>query len=368
MYDVIVVGAGPAGSSTAMNAAKLGLNVLILEKKGQIGSPVQCAEGIGENFPIPIKKKWVATEINEAIIYGPKGSEARISGRGYILERRIFDRDLAAMAVDAGAELHPGEPLTGLDIHEDHVTVQTPEGKYKARIVVGADGPISTVAKLAGIDTSMGPRDMDVAFEYFMTGVELDMDKIYLWFGRKFAPGGYVWVFPKGDGRANVGIGIQTWLAKKDAQTYLHEFLDNYLPNARVVEKTGGLVPVTPVKSAVADRVMLVGDAAHQADPLTGGGIKNAVVAGKIAAEVAAEAIEAGDCSRKFLEKYDQRWKKELNLERSWRLKEALLEMDDDEIDEGVRILAESGGDLKKAIVAALKHPRLMLKLAKYLR
>ncbi len=368
MYDLIVVGAGPGGSSTALHAAKLGLKVLVLEKKQQIGSPVQCAEGIGKNFPIPIKRKWVATEIKEAVIYGPFGAEARIPGEGYILERRIFDRDLAAMAADAGAEIHPSEPVVELKVKPCCVEVKTPERTYVGRLVVGADGPNSTVAKFAGIDTSVGPRDIDVGFEYFMTNVRLDMDKIYLWFGRNVAPGGYVWVFPKGEGRANVGIGIQTWMAHKSAQAYLHQFLDTYLPDARVVEVTGGLIPVTPLKTAVADRVMLVGDAAHQADPLTGGGIKNAVVAGKIAAEVAAEAVEADMYSRAFLKKYDERWKKELNLERSWKLKEALLDMEDDELEEGVKVLAEAQGDIWKALKAALKHPKLMVKLLKYFK
>lgn len=149
------------------------------------------------------------------------------------------------------------------------------------------------------------------------------------------APGGYAWAFPKGEGKANVGLGVQADLAADSALNYLDRFIESQphlaqggvlsLSKGSPVTLVVGGVPVgPPLSRLVASGLMLVGDAARQVDPLTGGGIANAMIAGRLAAEVAAQAIAAGDTSAEALALYEKRWMagRGRKMARNYRLKE----------------------------------------------
>ncbi len=156
--------------------------------------------------------------------------------------------------------------------------------------------------------------------------IELDPNCCYYYLGEDVAPGGYAWIFPKGEGKANVGLGVQADLAALPALEYLHRFIARhpFLEQGSSVTLITGNVPVgVPPADIVSNGVMLIGDAARQADPLTGGGIANAMVAGRLAAEVAAEAVEAGDTSTGFLKEYERRWREARGrkMERNYHLK-----------------------------------------------
>nr|MBC7246091.1 geranylgeranyl reductase family protein [Chloroflexota bacterium] len=345
-YDVVVIGAGPAGAVAAWEAAKQGLAVLLLEKRQEIGSPVRCAEGIAHQalseFIAP-DERWISARICKAHIVLvedgqecvwesealPEGSAS--AGVGYVLERRVFDRVLAERAAQAGARVLVKTAATGL-LREGEAVVgvraQGPWGQrdIAARVVIGADGVESRVGVWAGLDTTLLRQDLMTCAQFLLAGIEVDPQCTYYYLDRQNAPGGYVWIFPKGEGRANVGLGIQADLATVSPVEALTRFVERhpFLAKGSIVTLVVGGVPVgLPPSPMVADGLMLVGDAARQVDPLTGGGIANGMAAGRLAAKVAAEAIAAGDVSRQRLSRYEQEWAAGIGREiaRNYRLR-----------------------------------------------
>ena len=382
-YDVIVVGAGPGGSMTAKTAAEKGLNVLLIEKRQEIGSPIRCAEGVGKKsfkkfFPV-IKDEWISTKMVGVRIYSPDGTLVEISDNravGYILERKIFDRDLACMAADAGADVFTKTRATDLIIKDNFVKgvegIRLGESfKVEADIVVGADGVESKVGRWAGINTTLKPKDIESGAEYLISGIPVeDLCEIYL--GNDIAPAGYVWAFPKGENRANVGIGILgSKIGGKIPFDYLNEFVKKKYKNGKIIEVIYGGIPVSRPVKTFGNGIMLVGDAARFTDPITGGGITNAIESGIYAGEVAAECIKEEDTSEEGLKKYEKRWRSTIGEEndRSYLLKEFFINLPDG----GLNVLAHSINKIKitelsvKGLMRALidKNPWIPSRLAK---
>jgi len=348
-YDLVVVGAGPAGSSAAKRAAEAGFDVLLIEKRQEIGDPVRCAEGAGKRGierHIKPDPRWIAAEVRGSRVFAPDGTRLEISEEGsgvevgYVLERKIFDRVLAEEAADAGADVMVKTLATGL-IREDG-RVAGIQGRslgraveVRAGLVVGADGVESMVGRWAGIETTLAPGDIETCAQFLLKGVEVD-DYCEFYLSNRLAPGGYLWVFPKGDGMANVGIGVLGSRSEGGMPIeLLTRFVNKNFPSARVVEVVVGGVPVCgPIKRTIADGLMLVGDAARQSDPLTGGGILNALDAGVIAGEVAAGSLEREDVSREALEEYEERWREKIgaSLARSLVVKERLVQLSDKDL------------------------------------
>ncbi|WP_202319217.1 digeranylgeranylglycerophospholipid reductase [Archaeoglobus neptunius] len=380
MYDVVVVGAGPAGSMAAKTAAENGLKVLLVEKRQEIGTPVRCAEGISrenvERF-FEVDKKWIAAEVTGAKIYAPDKTEVVMSEEmagnevGYVLERKIFDRFIAREAAKAGAEVYVKTACTDFERRNGFVRVKLrrmgEEWDVEARILIGADGVESKIGRKAGIIKTLKMNDIESCVQYLMTGLDIDQSYTYFYLGREVAPGGYAWIFPKGNSSANVGIGVLPKMAEKTAREYLDAFIEREGIEGKVVEVVAGAVPVYgEIETAVSDNIMLVGDAAFHADPITGGGIANALAGGYYAGKVAAEAVKKGDFSAGFLRKYDELWKDDFGkkLKRNKKLQLKFLEMDDATINKLAASI--SGKNLSemsiRAIVTELikAHPRLL--------
>ncbi len=340
-YDVVVVGAGPAGSTAARFAARHGLRTLLIEKRQEIGSPVRCAEGVTHAGLVPFVQpdpRWIAATVDkQRVVTVTDGREREHvfagddGAQGYILERRLFDRVLAEMAVEAGAEVMVKTAVTGL-IREGGavrgVVAESAGTRYEieARVVIGADGVESQVGRWAELPVLMRQRDSLVCAQYTLVGVEVDPTCCAYYLGDGVAPGGYAWIFPKGEGRANVGLGVQADRATEPARAYLDRWIEAhpFLAQGSPVTLIVGNVPTgVPPRRMVADGLMLAGDAAHQADPITAGGITNAMLAGRLAAEVAAEAIAAGDASQWRLAAYPQRWQATMGrkMARNYRLR-----------------------------------------------
>jgi len=337
-YDVVVVGAGPGGSVAAREAARLGLSVLLLEKRQEIGSPVRCAEGIAHEMLVPFIEPdpcWISATVTKAQIAviedGITVVRQAEGGKGYILERRIFDRVLAEEAAKAGAQVMVKTAATGLLLEDGvvrGVVARGPAGatEIECAVVIGADGVESQVGPWAGLDTTLSLRDTMACAQYLLAGIEVDPACCYYYIGQEVAPGGYAWVFPKGEGRANVGLGVQADLATDSALNYLIRFIERqpHLVQGSPVTLVVGGVPVSrSLPRLVESGLMLVGDAARQVDPLTGGGIANAMIAGRLAAEVAARAIASGDTSAETLALYQERWMagRGRKMARNYRLK-----------------------------------------------
>lgn len=351
-YDIIVVGAGPAGSTTARFAAQSGASVLVLEKDRDIGVPVRCAEGATHAGLLSvldhIDPRWVTNRVSKVMFHSPSGMDVDLNFKqiGYILNRKIFDYDLAQLAAKAGAEILTKAYVFGL-LHEDGITgVQfSSMGEtftVQAKLVIGADGVESRVGRWAGLPTRTKLCDMETCAQFVAQNIDISDQHLHLYFSSTIAPEGYLWIFPKGDGLVNVGLGISGEAAKHKAPiTYLKEFMAQQFPNAAILSTVIGGVPCDKtLDPIVADGLMLVGDAAHQVNPITGGGIVPAMVAGKIAGQVAARAVAAGDVRAKSLQEYPRRWHKAegKNHQIFYKLKNYIYKLTDGELDAIARV------------------------------
>ena len=384
-YDVIVVGAGPAGSMAAWQAAQRGIKVLLLEKDREVGIPVRCAEGVARKelerlVGHPAPSAWVAAEIRNFRLYAPDGTPVyvNINETGYVLNRKIFDYDLALKAVTAGARLATSAEVVNViqaDKAVQGVQVKIADEllEVKSRIVIAADGVESRVARWAKIDSTIRLGDMETCVQYTLGGITIDPDTCDFYFSRDFAPGGYAWVFPKGDNTANVGLGISGYFSRhKNPEDYLNIFLERYFPKASILVKTVGGVPVDrTMKEIVSDGFMIVGDAAHQANPISGGGIVSAMIAGQLAGEVAGEAVLKHKSDKKDLKPYAREWQKKVGKShlRYYRLKEALMKFDDRHFNsiarEFVSLAAEKQNLLNLFKIAFKTNPAFLLDVIK---
>src|SRR3989449_3799833 len=310
--DVLVVGAGPAGAVAAWHAklAAPELDVVLLERDRAVGAPVRCAEGVGDaglrEFANPDGADWVSRQITDVIFQAPDDTEVVLagSGLGWILDRTRFDAHLAAEAAAAGAEVLVGAEATAMSRNGEarwqvRVKERGREDVYRARVVIGADGVETMVGRWAGLDTRVPSRDMESCAQYVLQGIDFNPDAIYLQFSNAIAPGGYAWIFPKAVGVAHVGLGIVSLRADgRNARQYLDDWIGRRFPaGARTGYTVGGVIVHTTIKKTYADGVLVPGDAAHMINPLSGGGINNAMNAGRLAGRAAAARICArGSC------------------------------------------------------------------------
>jgi digeranylgeranylglycerophospholipid reductase len=319
--DVLVVGGGPAGCVAAWEAAAAGAgDVLVVERDRAIGAPVRCAEGVGSaglrEFLDPDGAPWVSRRITKVILRAPDDTDVVLAGGdvGYVLDRTRFEPALADEAARAGAEVRIGTEAAGLARDGDRwrVTLRGPRGDetWTARVVIGADGVEAMVGRWAGLDTRVAAREMESCAQYLVGNIEVDPDAIYLHFGPSVAPGGYAWIFPKGVGIANVGLGVVALRSDaRSARAYLDDYVARHFPRGTVTGLTvGGVISGATLKRTVADGVMIAGDAAHMINPLSGAGIITAMKAGRLAGRHAARALREGDTSAGNLQAYHDDW------------------------------------------------------------
>ncbi|WP_456444232.1 geranylgeranyl reductase family protein [Thermococcus sp.] len=379
-YDVVVVGAGIAGPIVARNVAKAGYSVLLIDKKPAIGSPKQCAEGINmkvfDEYDIPYDKRFINREIYGAKLYSPSGYELELrykEASGVILERKVFDKMLAYYAAKAGADVLARTEAQDVIRKEGKVVGITAKHENEpveiyTNIIVAADGVESTIARKAGLNTYAPPHEFDSSYEYEMLIEGYDPDLIHLWFGNEVAPRGYVWVFPKDEDRANVGIGIASD-HPETAKHYLDKWLEeNKIQTKRILEVNVGVVPVGGfVKELAKDNVLVVGDAARQVNPMHGGGMAEAMGAGTIASKWIVKALEEENLS--FLQNYTKEWWETdgKRLEKVLKVRHVTEKLTDEDLDLFIQILSGAdaekiaGGDYGEVIKALLKHPKVLM-------
>ncbi|MCE8422785.1 MAG: NAD(P)/FAD-dependent oxidoreductase [Candidatus Methanoperedens sp.] len=354
-YDVIVVGAGPAGSITAQTVAEKGYDVLLIEKRQEIGDPVRCAEGCSKDTVSPfidLDPRWISAEVEGARVFAPDGTlipMGKDSNKpGIVLERKIFDRALAQNASKSGAEVVVKTSALGLLKKNGSITGIRArsfgeEMDIRSKIVVGADGIESKVGRWAGIDTTLELKDIETCAQFLMTDIDIDPDFCDFFVGNNIAPGGYAWVFPKGNKMANVGIGVVgSRTNEMKPIDCLNKFVKERFPEGKAIELIVGGVPLSrPIERTVGNGILLVGDAARQSDPITGGGIYNSLRCAKIAGDVIAEAFSMKDYSRNTLNKYEKEWRETIgkSIEKNYRIKELFMKMTDKQLNDLARSL-----------------------------
>ena len=380
--DVLVVGGGPAGCVAAWEAAAAGAgHVLLIERDRAIGAPVRCAEGVGSaglrEFLDPDGAPWVSRRITKVIFWAPDDTEVVLRNEdvGYVLDRTRFEPALADLAAQAGAEIRIGTEAVRLERSNGgwRAVLRGPRGDetWTAKVVIGADGVETMVGRWAGLETRVAARDMESCAQCVVGNISFDPDAIYLHFGPSVAPGGYAWIFPKGVGVANVGLGVVALRSDgRNARQYLDAYLARHFPHGTVTGFTvGGVISAATVKRTVADGVMLAGDAAHMINPMSGGGIINAMKAGRLAGRHAARALRAGDTSAAALQPYHNEWMGVLGNShlQYYKLKETINKFDDEFFNRLARTVNRiplEKRTLGRVVAAALVHQPTLLPLA----
>ncbi len=360
--DVLVVGAGPAGSTAAFELARRGHSVRMLEEHPEVGEPVQCAGLVSHRvFDLGGDPSVVRRPVRGATVFGPSMNSVRFAAdapRAFVIDRAALDRRLAERAVGAGATLATGEKFDGLEgARNGSVTarVVSSDGRrseVSARLVVGADGVASAVARAFRLRR---PVEILPAVEAEFPESPGDADQVEVFLGRRISPGLFGWWIPDGSGGARVGVAITP--GPETARSFLDRLraaLERRW-GKRLKEPSRFLVsgiPIGRVPRCAGDRVLLVGDAAAQVKPLSGGGIFTGMRCAQFLAETADGALRANDLSAGRLGAYDVAWRSELEAEfdRALYLRRILLKMRDPDLDRLVAALANA--ELQGAIVA----------------
>lgn len=360
--EVLVVGAGPAGSVVAYELARRGHQVVVLEEHGRVGYPVQCAGLVSERvLEIAGGRGMVRRPVHGASVFAPSLRSVSFSAaepRAYVIDRAGLDIHLADRAANAGATFEPGirfDRLIGQTAAGSTNRVVDMEGnasEIHARLVVGADGVASTVARAFRLRR---PVEVLPAFEAEFGESPGDPDQVEVYLGNQLSPGLFGWWIPDGAGGARVGVAVRA--GPVTARAYYERLLRHLAqrfgtelraPTNYVVSG----VPIGVVPRTSGAGVLLVGDAAGQVKPLSGGGIFLGMRCAQIAASVAHEALAASDLTAGSLARYDAAWKAELGDEigKALYLRRLMLRLTDADFERIVEALQTA--EMKASIVA----------------
>jgi len=341
---VVVVGAGPVGSMAAKYASKGGASVLLIEEHQEIGNKActglistraldECEIGLG---------RWIQNRIRGAFIYSPDGTGITVDGKetkAYVIDRKIFDRELARQAVKAGADLLVKAKATGLKNGKLDIITQGESLEVNSKIIIGADGVSSRVAKWAGLGRAkkvLGGVQVEGLYDV------RDQDFVEVFIG-SVAPGFFAWAVPLEDGIARIGL-----CAAAQPLRHLKKMLKSHPIASRSYHGSylgfeAGAIPLGPPERTVAEGLMLVGDAAAQVKPTSGGGIYTGALCAKIAGEVAAAAVKEGDTSAKRLAEYEKQWRSAIGRELSigMRIHEAMGKLGDSDFNKVIQTLGD---------------------------
>ncbi|MAG17898.1 MAG: hypothetical protein CL944_00280 [Candidatus Diapherotrites archaeon] len=331
-YDVIIVGAGPAGGSAAIHCARNGLKTLVIEDHEIIGEPVHCGECLSkyavENTGITPPESVISEHVKGVRVIFPDGTNSVFNETGFVLEKEKFEQWLSEEAKKNGAEIKLGTRLQTLERKNNLWELQTSKGDFSSKIVIDASGVASVTSRLLKLNKR---------FES-VTGIQYELKDIprdgyldfYIW--PELAPEGYLWMIPKSGTRANVGL-VTT--ERNKAREYNEKFVKRMKWDKKVNVKTfGGLIPASgPVKNTYSEGLMIIGDAAGFTSPLFEGGSHLGLKSGQMAAKVAKEAVDKNDFSKEIFSKYQEMWKEEFpDYNKLVKGKKAIYGFTDDEL------------------------------------
>lgn len=346
-YQVIVVGAGPGGSSAACLLASAGISTLLLDKS-EFPRDKVCGDGLTPQAVYWLDQLGCAQEVlaetsaclrecdlfidREHVLTGGFAKRTIYPDFAILLDRRRFDHILLRNAIAHGARFESPVMVRAIEQDGDYVRVLGHRGRtpvtYRARIVIGADGVGSTVSRAIGNTLKDGV--LAVSLRAYYRDVKYTGAQIKVYFDHRYFPG-YGWLFVDDSGFANVGLGYafdKNFPILDNLSQCFKRFVDEDLGDmlgtaVRCGAVSGGSSGFFRPKAITADHVMLIGDAANQADPLNGGGIHKAMESASLAAETCRYALESGDFSRATLSRYEELWGAHFAMD--WRTAEIFL-------------------------------------------
>jgi digeranylgeranylglycerophospholipid reductase len=358
--DIIVVGAGPAGSFSALQAAKLGARVTLYEEHGEIGVPSHCTGHVSlagiNRLKLDLPEGIFENRIRAATFYSPSGYPFSIrfsSPVTCVINRRLFDQYLAQKAAEKGVELVHNARVDSLLIKKGSIRGVAVRRKRNAervasRVVVDAEGVSSSLLKQAGVPSL--DRHMTV------NGVQAEVDRVdgidsntvEVFSGSAYAPGFFAWIVPKSDGTAKIGLGT----ARGNQRDLLRHFIRHHpvasqrIRQSRVTSLVYHPIPLGgPIARAFYNGLLIVGDAASHVKPTTGGGIVMGLTCARIAGKAAAYTVRCKNPSTFFLSEYERQWRKQISFDMAVmkRLRLMLSGFTDKQIDHLVAFCSQLG-------------------------
>lgn len=358
--DVVVVGAGPAGSTAAYHLARQGHRVLLAEEHERVGHPVQCAGLVSQRvLDLAQTRAMVLHEVRGATVWSPSLRPLTFKAPGtkaFVISRSHLDFLLAERAGHAGARVETGWKFRGLArpvpsapdgaVEAEFSTEDGESIRVSSRLVIGADGVTSSVARAFRLRR---PVEFLPAYEAEMPFPDGDPDQVEIYLGQSISPGLFGWWIPDGNGRARVGVAVSA-RRNRTARDYYGALCDQMAKRyghavAPPIEIIVAGIPIGQVPRTSGDHVMLVGDAAGQVKPLSGGGIFTGMRCAEMAAAVANRALRSKDVSANTLSSYDRAWRAELGpeMDRAMTLRRIFLRMSDEKIERLLRVMEDTG-------------------------
>ena len=371
MYDVLIVGGGLVGSYVAYKLAGMGYGVVVLERHKQLGERVCCTGIVSQECmsSFAIDKSVILREANGARLFSPSGRLLRLrreETQASILDRPAFDRMMAVQAQEEGAEYRLGCLATGLEIEDSGVTVKvTCQGErtsLKARVVVIATGFNPKYTERLGLG-KIGDFAIGAQAEVEASGV----DEIEVYFGQKIAPGFFAWLVPISNRRALVGL-----LVRRNPELCLKRLMLSLLAQGKIasaeVEPIYGGIPLKPLSKTYGRRLVVVGDAAGQVKPTTGGGAYFGLLSAEIAVDTLHRGLTSDTLSARGLAGYERGWKRKLGRELGidYYARKFYERLSDQQIDRIFDIIKAHGIDeslLKARDLSFDWHSRAVLRL-----
>jgi len=362
-FDAVVVGAGPCGSFSALTLSKLGAErVAVFEEHREVGKPQHCAGHVGiqglKRLSLRLPRKTVENKIKGAIFHSPFGRQFVVKCKkpvSLVLNRELFDKYIAELAVKAGAQLHLEAKVKSLIVQDGVVKGVVVDDKKKrqpvtvtANIVIDAEGCSSLLLKKAGFPTLNASMVIYGAQANLENICDVEEDMVELYFGRRWAPSFFAWIIPKPDGSAKVGLGTSIGNPHELLGKFIkkHPVASRKLRKSKITRRV--FHPITlggPAPKTYGNGLLIVGDAASQVKPTTGGGVVFGMICAKTAGEVAYEALKRGNFSESFLSRYEKLWKIKIGFELSTmlRLRKMLNRLSDRKIDKILQLCADLG-------------------------
>lgn len=324
-YDVAVVGGGPIGGFTAGRIAEKKYKVAVFEKNKKIGLPVNCAGLVTPRVFKIVKtqeKEITQNKIKGANIHSPSNKILTIGGdktHALAIDRTKFDIEIIKETKKQGATIFLGNNIISIQKNKDHYELITSEKNIiTCKLLIGADGPFS---KIRDRLFPYQPKEYIRGIGAEITNTSLDPDFVEIFIGNKIAPGFFAWIIPtnKDGTNARIGLGINQ-KTTQSPKYYFKKLFENkhlkpYIKNSKITKNIGGVIPLGVLKKTYNSNVMLVGDAAAQVKPTSGGGIYPGLLCATHCANIAVESLEKNNFSANILKKYQKNWEKEIGFE-----------------------------------------------------
>ena len=343
-YDAVIIGAGPIGSNVALHLSKKGFEVAVVEQKREIGIPLKCA-GLVSKRVIELSgispNKIIQNELYGAYIHSPEGRVFEIESdrvQAFAIDRVLFDKLLAENAQNYNAVYLLNNKAYSFGDGKVQIKSDGESGVLQYKILIGADGAKSKVREFFGFPD---PKEVLLGVGAEVENININPKKVHIFFSRNIAPGFFAWIIPTNREGTEARIGLCTSTPPpKPIKSYFDMMFTNpltepFLKGCTVKGLLGGAIPLGFLDETAMDRVMIVGDAASQVKPLSGGGLYPGLLSSNFCSEVAEEALENNDASKKILKKYHNLWSAALKREIAigMRIRKRFLQMDDSQVD-----------------------------------